>query len=351
MSNRLTLFAGAALVLVGLTAFLTMQADHRNELHEQPALAFPKLAASGQEVSQFAITSSSSKVTLVKQTDGAWLVEEMGRYPAKIDLINRLYLDLSTLSLLEKRSAKAENQAAMGLDAPGSGGAGIEIKALDKSGAEMAGIIQGKVKDLSANGTPATLFVRRIGDNQAWFARSNLQASAAPGEWVDKLIMSILGNRLSLVELRPNGPDPVVLRRDRPDSPDINLVDVPKGRKQDSAQISALSQALNALTFESVKPKADVDMTGATIVRYRLFEGPVIDVRVKRIDGKTYAAFSAGSSNGLSDTAMKEVADINARTSPFVYVLPGYKADVMTPSKEALLQKPETAAPAKVTKP
>ena len=351
MSNRLTLFAGAALVLVGITTFASLQADHRNERHEQPALAFPKLAASGQDLGKLVISGPSSKTTLVKQADGTWVVEELGNYPAKIDLINRLYLDLSTLSLLERRSAKAENQAAMGLDAPGNGGAGIEIKALDKSGAELAGIIQGKVKDPSANGTPATLFVRRSGEDQAWFARSNLQASAMPGEWVDKFIMSILGNRLSLVELRPNGPDPVVLRRDKPDSPDINLVDVPKGRKQDSAQVSALSQALNALTFESVKPKADADMTGAALVRYRLFEGPVIDVRVKRADGKTYAAFAAGSKEGMSDAAMKEVADINARTSPFVYVLPAYKADVMTPSKEALLQKPEAAAPAKPAKP
>ena len=351
MANRLTLFGCAAVILVGRTAFLAMQADKRNEAHEQPALAFPKLAASGQDLGKIVISGSSSKTTMTKQADGAWVVEELGRYPAKTDLINRLYLDLSTLSLLETRSAKPENQTAMGLGAPGDGGAGVEITAMDKSGATLAAVIQGKVKDPSANGTPATLFVRRAGEDQAWFARSNLQASAKPEEWVDKYILSIIGYRLSQVELRSGGPDPVILRRDKPDAPDINLVDVPKGRKQDPAQVSTLAQSLSALTFESVKAKTDVDMSGATALRYSLFEGPVIDVRIKRMDGKTYATFAAGSNSGLSEAAMKEVADINARTSSFVYILPNYKADTMMPSKEALLQKLEPSAPAKTTKP
>jgi hypothetical protein len=351
MSNRLTIFAGAAAVLVGLTAFLAMRADHGQEMHEQPVLAFPNLAASGQDLGKVIIAGPSSKTTLIKQAEGTWSVEELGMYPAKIEMINRLYLDLSTLSLLEKRSANAENHAAMGLGAPGDGGAGIEITALDKSGATLAAIIQGKVKDLQSNGRPATLFVRRVGDNQAWFARSNLQVATAPTEWVDKILLPFLSSRVSQIDLRPSGPDRVILRREKPDSPNINLQDVPKGRKQDQAKVLELCTALNMLSFDGVKAKPDINMTGAVALRYSLLDGPVIDVRIKRIDGKAYAAFSVGSDKALLEGVAKEVADINAKTGGYVFILPSQKADSLTPSKEDLLQKPDVPAAAKSSKP
>jgi hypothetical protein len=157
--------------------------------------------------------------------------------------------------------------------------------------------------------------------------------------------MSIAPQRISQVDVRASGPDPIQLRRDKPETLDMTLMDIPKGRTQAPAPISALGGALNALYFDTVKAKADIDMTGAQTIRYRLFEGPVIDVRVKRIDGKAYATFTVGPDKDLSEAAAKIVSDLNAKTAPFVFGLSTQKADEMTISKEGLLAKLDGARP------
>ena len=376
MNQRGIIILAAATLLLGtVTFFGVRQSDQQVAVQTQPVAAFPDLKNQGPRIAKVVITGAKSKVTLVHGDQDTWQVAELAGYAAKPDLVSRLFLDLAGLTLLDKRSGRKENLEVMGLAAPGEGGSGLEIAVLDAQGTVLADIIQGKVKDVAANNTSGTLYVRRPAEDQAWFARSNLQAAREPADWADKSIVELPRPRIKSIEGRIGANDAINLTFAGPDSTEFTLANLPKGRSGDRIAVSNFGSTLSALTFEGVKRAHDVDMSGAQLVRFHLYNGIVLDLLIKRVDGQSLITLTASLDEaqmirwieresphsavvgkgegadkekekaaykeGVIKAARSELDAISARTSPWVYVISNAKAADLTLGFEALLEKVE----------
>jgi hypothetical protein len=374
---RLPLLAGAAILIAGLATYGVMQGARDTAVSDAAVRAFPDLGARGQAIGRIEIVGSKSKVTLDQDDKGNWTVREWSGYPAKADSINRLFLDLANLSLVERRSDKPANHEAMGLLAPGTGGSGVEITLVDRTGGLMAGIIQGKTKDLPNGSTIGSLFVRKPGEDQAWYARSNLSAARDPGDWVDKNVVELPADRFYAIDIRPDQKDTVRLARASVEAAELALVNVPAGRAANPSAVSATAASLAQLFADGARPKSAVDMTGADLVRYTGLAGLAIDVRVKRDGAQAYVDIAASVDERRIDALMaalkaaapmdksidpeaqksnaqtqrnnhvalarREADAINGKTSGWVYSITKAKAQDIAPQLDALLAKPEAA--------
>src|SRR6266481_1056750 len=111
MTPRSLFILSGTTLLLGLGAVYGVTQTQRSERGEtRPVRAFPELAAKSAEAARITIVAAKSKVTLNRDDAGTWHVAELGSYPAKPDLIRRLMVDLETLDLLDKRSARLEAQ-------------------------------------------------------------------------------------------------------------------------------------------------------------------------------------------------------------------------------------------------
>ena len=374
---RLPLLAGAAILIAGLAAYGVMQGARDTAVSDTAVRAFPNLAARGQAIGRIEIVGSKSKVTLDQDDTGNWTVREWSGYPAKADSVSRLFLDLANLSLVERRSDKPANHEAMGLLAPSAGGSGVEITLTDRTGGLMAAIIQGKIKDLPNGSTIGSLFVRKPGEDQAWYARSNLSAARDPGDWVDKNVVELPADRFFAIDIRPDQKDTVRLARASVEAAELALVNVPPGRAANPSAVSATAASLAHLSADGARPKSAVDMAGADLVRYTGLAGLAIDVRVKRDGAQAYVDIAASVDERRIDALMAalkapapmdksidpetqksnaqtqrnnhvalargEADAINGKTSGWVYSITKAKAQDIAPQLDALLVKPEAA--------
>src|SRR5579883_2578424 len=230
MTPRRLFILALVTAMIGVAALVSVRFSERSGRgDEHPIQAFADLAQKSAGAAKIAIVAAKSKVTLNRDDKGEWHVAELADYPAKADMVRRLMVNLETMDLLEKRSSREEAQEAMGLKPPEKGGPGIEITVSDKSGAVIANLVQGKIKDYGTGAERGTLYVRLPGQSNSWYARSNLQAATDPTAWVSKQIMEIARNRIAEAVARPGSPDKVAAKRKDPDALDFTIENLPKG--------------------------------------------------------------------------------------------------------------------------
>jgi hypothetical protein len=372
--NRIAVLVIGALAAASAAWFVTTQKARETSAIEKPQRAFPELAAKGQSLAKITITGSKSKVTLVRNAKGDWGVAEWAGFPAHADLVNRLFLDLSTLELTERRSAKPDDHQAMGLVGPEAGGSGVAIEAFDQTGARLAGVIQGRIVDPASGTNIGSLYVRMIGDDQAWLARSNLPSIRGPQEWGDRILFQVPAAQVFSVDIRKGTPDAIRLLRNEASKGELSLVDAPKGRQVDSSAIANIAGVLGIFAIDGAKAKDGVDMTGAQVVQFLTREGTTIQLLIKSRGDQSDVAISAGvdearlaanaepiqelTGPAKSEAVMKELAasrenqaklareqaaSINAKTQAFVVSVSAAKLAPLLAPKEALFVKPKAA--------
>jgi hypothetical protein len=296
-------------------------------------------------------------VTLNRDDKGLWHVAEMADYLAKPDMIRRMMVDLETLDLLEKRSAREDAQDAMGLKPPEKGGPAIDVTVTDHSGAVLATIIQGKIKDFGTGADRGTLYVRLPGEINAWYARSNLQAPTDPAGWVSKQIMEIPRNRIA----EADAPG-LAAKRGDPDALDFTVNNLPKGKELSSpGAANGFGSAITWLSFDDVKARAKTDLSGAEAVTYRTFDGLVLNFKIRRENDHAWLIVDAATQPAdkslrdkhpdlkSEDDVRKEADAMNLSLGPWAFQISSAKADDMTPALDKLLKKPEPPKPKEKT--
>jgi hypothetical protein len=359
MTPRGLLILTGITAAIGAAALIDVSLTERSERgDEHPIQAFAGLAQKSAGAAKIAIVAANSKVTLDRDDKGEWHVAELANYPAKPDSVRRLMIDLETMDLLEKRSSREEAQEAMGLKPPDKGGPAVSVTVTDKSGAVLASVLQGKVRDYGTGAERGTLYVRLPGEANSWYARSSLQAATDPTAWVSKQIMEIARNRIAEAIARPGAADKVIARRRDPDALDFTVDNLPRGAELSSpGAANGFGSAITWLSFDDVKPRAAADLSGAETVTYRTFDGLMLTFRIRR--DKDHAWFTVDAAaqpadKGLGDKhpdlkseddVRKEADALNAALAPWAFQISSAKADDMTPTMDKLLKKPEPSKP------
>ena len=189
------------------------------------------------------------------------------------------------------------------------------------------------------------LFVRKPNETQSWLVRAEYQPHSDQTDWIDKNIVDVDRSRIQSTTVDLPDDKSFEVRREKPADTAFKLAVVPAGREMgDSATADGLATAITGLSFDDIKPAKEIDLSTATQVVTKTFDGLSITASVVHIGPEYWAEFGAMSMVNNPEIG-KQARSINARVNGWAYKLPDYKgAQFMTPLESLL--KPKDGKPA-----
>jgi hypothetical protein len=333
----LILLAAATLALVVL-AIVAIAAGDRGVSRAAPGeRAFPALPAKLGDVGSVGIKRNTLSLTFVRDGDN-WLVAEKGNYPAAAGKVRQIAVALADAVLVEPKTQKVEFYPRLDVEDPGSGKSTL-VTLKDKSGATFAEMIIGKRRyDRLGTGTDG-IYVRKLGDTQAWLARGSLEFSDQLSSWLDRRILDIPEKRIAKAILTQPDGTKLVISRAKPEDK-FTVEDAPADAKfKSETTTSEPAMALESLDLDDVRPAAELPVPDKDVVAasFTTFDGLTVDVRLLDKDDVHWVALSATGSGAVE----AEAKAINDKASHWTYAVPSYKAtqlkmklaDMLEPAK------------------
>lgn len=333
----------------------------------QPLMPGLEDTLAGGKVQTLAL-AQGEKTATVELGDGGWTVKEQFGYPADFARLQRVLLDLAKVKV--------------GQVVPGATLVSNETTTVqwrDAAGASLGGVRLGQTRKAQARedqpwgGGDAGRFVAREGSDKVFLVRETLNDFTADAKsWVDTQIVSVPATDIASVAIEH--PDGEKVELTKKDGGDLTLVGLGEKEEFDTSKRYGVGGALSYLRFAEVAdPALADDVTGletAVVYRATTAKGQTYTVRVGRSpEGKTerYARFAVTlepaepeavpenedeAAKTARETRAKEraelekgTAELNAKLSPWLFLLNSYNADNMTLRRSALVKaKPEPAA-------
>ncbi len=336
------------------------------------ARLLPVLGAKANDVAEISV-KGAEKEAQVRRDGGRWVVPAQGGYPADPDKVRDAVLSIAEMTIAEPKTQKPENYALLGVQEPGEKDSTSRLVTLkDAQGAVVASLIVGNSAPGGARTTPgANVYVRRAGEAQAFEARTRIDPRYAldpdPGTWIKKSLDGVPADRIKSISISHADGAAVELAKPQKSDPEFIIANLPAGREiKYAGAASAVAQAVALVTFDSVKPVADIAAgatpTGTAI--FRTFDGLVLTVDTSTRDGTSWVTFDARyeappeapateptpsdqpppAANKPADEVRKEVEALNARFGGWAFALPSYRVQQLLTKMEDLLKPAEAAA-------
>ncbi|MCC6406096.1 MAG: DUF4340 domain-containing protein [Planctomycetes bacterium] len=349
---------------------------------------FPGLVDRVNDVAKVEIKNKDGGFVVVKEGD-AWGLVDKGGYPVNFDKVKELVVTIAQMAIVEKKSAKPENHAALDLtDVDVKDSAATQVKLFDRAGTELAAILIGKARVTKGFGGQYAMYARKLGDPQAWEVTGRIWIDGTATNWLaeNRQVAKLEKSRVHMVETRHADGTTLSVFKNVPEDQAFAVKDLPEGAELKWTGVAdATAAALEYLSFEDVAPRASVDLTGLTPTQttFTTWDGLVLDVKVFEQgtgdDAKSYMTVEASfdeskrfkkpaavgpppPSETPTDPAAaptptpadefvgqspedvkKEVDALNAKLSKWTYTVPGYTAANFKKTVKDMLKEP--AAP------
>ncbi|WP_439816077.1 DUF4340 domain-containing protein [Zavarzinia sp. CC-PAN008] len=351
-----------ALVLVLAIIFaIRSRQDMVSDLSGSPV--FPDLSARLNDVATIRLTGKDGTgLTLSRGQGETWTIAERGGYAARFERIKPFLVGLADAKLIEPRTRKPENFAALGLVEPGQDGATGSLIALqDGAGEPIASLVVGKEPTTTAGALTNTIYVRKPGDDQTWLARGLAEPELSPARWMNTELFVVVRERLmAATTRRPDGKAVRVFRLGPKDDM-FQLEGLPAGKElKDPGAANGLGTLIQLLNFEDVRKAEGIDFAKDPLVNtFLTFDGAVVTATTVEVDGRSWTRFDVTFDQAQSDTAkglpsvpapdgtslilpadkVKAQVDAwNAAVTGWAFELPGYKLTVMRNTVDDLVQ-------------
>ena len=357
--RTLVVLAGLAVGAAGAAAYLALQ---RPPPATAPLAAgqlmFPGVVQRLQNAAKVEVTGKDGTLTLVREGD-VWGDAGRAGYPVQQQRVREMFSALTELRLTEPRTADAQQLKALNLDDPGPGSSALKLVVRDAQGNVIADAIVGRRRVRMAGNLPEAIYVRRPAETQAWLAEGNLRLDADWNLWIDRDLLDIKRARVASATLR-QGETLTELARATPTAERMDVQNPPEGWRGDESKIDDIGRALEWLTLEDVRRRAELD--GASelgTATWTLFDGTRVVARVVEKDSARWASFDVsweapasappeGPDQRTPEAARAEAEAAARRLSGWAYRLPDWKLAVLLSSAEAMraAEPPPAAAPA-----
>jgi len=385
MNTKSLVWLGAVTLVIAGVAAMTLERREASERGSQETQKlFPDLSRSVNDVAAITIKKKDGEFTLQKSGEKWGLAEKQG-YPVDMEPVRKTLIGLTEATLVEAKTSDKERYAKLGVQDPGATAApetaaadvtgttgaaatraanGAEssstlVTLKDSSGKAIASLIVGKPHEGKSFGTNE-VYVRRAGEAQSWLAKAALELKDKNVDWLDKKILEVKRDRIRAVDVKHPDGEVVHVERDKPEDTNFTLANIPEGKELTfPTAASGMSSSLEWLNLDDVVPASEVDFkaTPPVVCRFSTFDGLTITVTTKEDKDKTYARFEAAyepppevagpkpeekkdesadkkddkkPEKKSPDEVKKEVAELNARLSPWVYVIPSYNKATFT---------------------
>jgi hypothetical protein len=205
----------------------------------------------------------------------------------------------------------------------------------------MGDVITGKHRDDQLGGGEGGVYVRKPGTAQSWLARGKLDLAGDTANWLDKTLLDIPVAQVKQLVLAQADGTSITMGRDKP-TDKFALANMPKDKKlKYDSILDDAAGTLGGLQLEDVQPAKDFGFptSGVTHAQFVGFNGETVAIDLADKDGKSWAKISA---TGTGD-GQKAAADLNAKTGPWIYALPGDKAKTLHDKLDDLVEAPKAS--------
>lgn len=291
--KRLAIAALAALALLALGLVLRGQRQPPAAASESGKPLFPGLLDRINEVAAMHVTTATGGYRIVRQ-EGGFGVAEKGGYPVEQGQVVKNVLAIAELKKLERKTADPARYAEIGVqDVPTPDSSTKIVSLRDASDKELAALVLGQTR---TGRNSKSIFVRKVGDPQAWLVEGNLDLREDATAWLDKKILEV--KRADVRAVRTQHPDGelVLVSKAKPEDSAFHVENVPPDRKLKYATVAnGMGGALEYLNLQDVARADSFEPPEGEPVRtsFWTFDGLRIDVALYEKDSKTYASFRA----------------------------------------------------------
>lgn len=382
-TRSLTILGGAAAIVAILAIVALRRGESSVEATPGGAKLFPDLTAKVNDVASIEVKRGDA-VTTLKKTDETWGLAEKSGFPVDMTAVRKCLIGMCQMTTAEEKTADPALYAKLGVEDPSAEGATSALVTVrDASGGTLAALIVGKERTGKSYTGSHQVYVRKPDEARSWLANGDLGLHEKGSEWLDKKILEIKRERIRAVEVRHAEGEVVLVDRDKPETNDFTLHDIPEGKELSYPSApGSLGSALEWLNLEDVVPAGEMDVKeGATATtKFACFDGLTVSVTTKNVGDLTYARFEASyeappesvgppipaaespdaeKTEGSEGAEVaqpekktraeveKEAADLNARLGTWTFVIPSYNKSSFQKAKSELLKDaaPPPAAP------
>lgn len=320
------------------------------------AFLFENLSDRINEVDRLSVrgAGNSQLVSLVRGAQ-SWTITELSSYPADWTRVREVLTGVAWASVSELKTSNPEYFSRLGVE---------EITDEDARGI-MLEIGVGKDHYELILGHEAESrggqYVRIAGADQSYLISETIDVPSTPIAWADDIIVDIGSGLVAEVNIAHADGELVTVSRISADDGDFSLHDVPKGRETQAAWvINRLAGAFTQLRMENVMPESLFSGTPGAAVRVLLFSGLELAAEVFEANGSTWIRIQAKrhesaipaegadpqegqAQDQIEDVLSGEIAEINQRTSSWVYQISETKHAELIKRKNDLLKELESA--------
>ena len=349
MSKKLLVIFAMATLLAGIAAwYITKSRVPETEIQATPL--FPDLINRVNDIVRIEIKARDQATALSKQGEG-WVIENKSRYPASFEKIRGMVIAVAGLEVLEGKTKNKELYPRLGVeDIETEGAASHQVLFFAEQEQPLVSLIVGKERATPSGRYVPALYVRKAGEEQALLVKGQLMVPEEPVDWAARELLNIEAKRIREISIEPPGQSPLRIHRKSPDAGDFTLDNSPEGSKLKSQTVlNSLASALEFLQFDDIVARSEfTPPPNPTITTLRAFDGLVTKVTVAQANDKPHASFEfaydakAAAQQPKSEQAdpsvkaekrpsvEEEVAKLNEKARDWVYVLPTYKANLLT---------------------
>ncbi len=322
----------------------------------------PDLMAELNDITTIEVATANNKFSLTR-ADDQWVLPEKHDYLADISKIRKTLLGAADLTILEAKTTKPELYEKIGVTDVTEKDSAATLLTLKKQDNVAASILVGNTQ-LVTGSDGQEIYIRKAGEAQSWLVMGDLSIDKTSMDWLNKSVMSIENERMREVVITPANGEKLRIFRETEENQDYQLADMPENTELSSPYLlKQIATFLNDLNMDDVTVAKDVtfDAKESTQAVFKTFDGLEITATLQAKDGKQYAQFiavagepvekpqSTPESNKEAEKTptitvdkraqvKTEVAELNKRLSPWVYVLPSYKVDNLLKKRDDLVK-------------
>ncbi len=359
MSNKKLATLGIIAAVMVVWAVFQSKISKTAAQKETSGQAYLVSGVNADDISSILIKTGKDTLTLRRKSKG-FVVVNKDNYPADTEKINDLITDCLEIKVAQMVTDNPANFADLGVT---EDKATKIVRFFTPDANELFGVIVGNSKE-SGQGT----YVRMTSSNKVYLATQPPYVDDTALNYVKQQLVALVHKEIQLVTVdSPNGR---YVLKPKTDSEDVELVNIPEGKKLKESDAKNVFDALSGLNFSDVK-KDSGDLKFDRQYICKLFNSTEFTFDIASKDGKSYVKCRAIFTDGkppvanpnekLSDDQMKErenkllldkkADDFTSRNLGWVYEIPSYKAKYLTTDLSSLVEDDTNAAVTKTPDP
>src|SRR4030095_9522845 len=189
MNSKILIILAALTAVAGVAAIgVSMRGPATDQVSAGGEKLFPPLAAKVNDVRSLTIARKDGAVTLTK-TDQDWTLADKANYPADFGTVRKLLVYLAELRTLEAKTKTPALYASLEVEdlaTPDAKSTQVTLK--DASGGAVVDLLVGKQRYGRSGSAGDGVYVRKMGDAQAWQARGRITLERDALAWLDRAI-------------------------------------------------------------------------------------------------------------------------------------------------------------------